>query len=690
MGHVRDLPADKLGVDIQNDFAPAYVVLRQKGRTIRALRDALRDTDRVVLATDPDREGEAIAWHLLQILKPGGKSVQRVTFHAITPEAIHDAFLHPRPGLDMNLVYAQQARRVLDRLVGYQVSPLLWKTRRGQSAGRVQSVALRLVVDREREIRSFTPREYWSLIADLAKPVDLTQHFLARLVQVGNKRVGLDQPIELKSRADADLLVAVLKNAEYRVKSVQQEQKARKPWPPFTTSTLQQSASARLGMSPADTMKLAQQLYEGIDAGAGQLVGLITYMRTDSTAIAPEAQQQARQMVTQTLGERYLPATAPTYRTRIKNAQEAHEAIRPTDVFRYPNNVKEHLSDRQYRLYDLIWRRFVASQMAPALYDVTTITVTATLRESFVHIPFLAVAESGSQPDFLFRAVGRELKFDGFLRVWQEAEEHSDDEDAPQKIPSLQVAELLALLELTAQQHFTQPPARYTEATLVKALEERGIGRPSTYASIVQTLQERAYVLLEARHLVPTPSGETTCDALVTAFPGMMDYRFTEQVEDWLDDVSRGEITWVKALRDFYVPFAQALELAEARMRAVPFSSSATNSSEKDASTCVDDLGGDASRLGGVETAKRRTGWRRTKLRSQGGKGSRKGRSPIASRRVAKPAASFKDVVCPLCGAPMVERSGPHGTFLGCSRFPKCKGTRNQPSETNIKDEHRS
>src|SRR5512147_263221 len=433
LGHVRDLPDDEMGVDLEHNFKPTYHILRAKSKTLKQLREALEGSNELYLATDPDREGEAIAWHLLQVLKPK-VPVRRVMFHAITPADIQAAFNQPRV-LDMHLVDAQQARRVLDRLVGYQVSPLLWKSTGGKSAGRVQSVALRLVVEREREIRHFVPQEYWSIHADLAKQNDHTQHFLARLIQIGNQKVGLDQPIHLKTKEDAERVIADLEGAAYRVRDLKTERKARKPWPPFTTSTLQQSASARLHMSPAETMKIAQELYEGIDLGEGKPVGLITYMRTDSTAISPEAQAAARQMITETLGAQYLPASAPQYKTKVKNAQEAHEAIRPTDVRRYPNHLKPHLSDRQFQLYDLIWRRFVASQMAAALYDVTTVNVIASVE---------------GQPPFLFRAIGRDLIFDGFLRVWgvgesTREEEKNDEEDEPQALPALSVNELLDL-----------------------------------------------------------------------------------------------------------------------------------------------------------------------------------------------------------------------------------------------------
>lgn len=623
LGHVRDLPDKELGIDLDHNFKPTYHILRAKAKTLKQLREALANADELYLATDPDREGEAIAWHLLQALKPKVRT-RRVTFHAITPADIQAAFAQPR-AIDMQLVDAQQARRVLDRLVGYQVSPLLWKSTGGKSAGRVQSVALRLVVEREREIRAFVPQEYWSIHADLAKPADHTQHFLARLIQVGAQKVGLDQAIHLKTKADAEQIIADLKGAIYRVRDVKTDRKTRKPWPPFTTSTLQQSASARLHLSPADTMKIAQELYEGVDIGEGKPVGLITYMRTDSTAISPEAQAAARQMIMDTLGEKYLPATAPQYATKVKNAQEAHEAIRPTDVRRYPKHLQTHLSPRQFQVYDLIWRRFVASQMAAAVYDVTSVNVAATVE---------------GKPPYLFRAVGRDLVFEGFLRVWQE-EDKSDDEDEPQALPPLSANELLDLLALIPKQHFTQPPGRYTESALVKALEERGIGRPSTYAAIIKTLKDRAYVVLEKRVLSPTPLGESTCDALIAAFPDVMDYAFTAQVEDWLDDVSRGERDWVKALGEFYTPFALALQSASAKM--LPFKG---------------------------ETTDRAAG--NFQKRASSRRGSRSKSSAPKAKADLDPNAP----VCPKCNSPMVKRKGPRGEFWGCSTFPKCKGTR--------------
>ncbi len=639
LGHVRDLPGKELGIDVEHGFKPTYHILHARSKTIKQLREALANASELYLATDPDREGEAIAWHLLQVLKPH-VPVRRVMFHAITPADIQTAFNQPH-ALDMRLVDAQQARRVLDRLVGYQVSPLLWKSTGGKSAGRVQSVALRLVVEREREIRNFVPQEYWSIHADLAKQPDHKQHFLARLIQIGAQKVGLDHPIHLKTKEDAERVIADLAGAVYRIKDLKTERKARKPWPPFTTSTVQQSASARLHMSPTETMKIAQELYEGVDVGEGKPVGLITYMRTDSTTISPEAQAAARQMLTDTLGAKYLPESAPQYKTKVKNAQEAHEAIRPTDVYRYPNHLKPHLSARQFQLYDLIWRRFVASQMAAALYDVTTVNVLATVE---------------GKPPFLFRAIGRDLIFDGFLRVWQE-EEQNEGDDEPQSLPPLVVNEVLDLLALIPKQHFTQPPGRYTESALVKALEERGIGRPSTYASIIKTLKDRDYAILDKRVLSPTPLGEATCDALIAAFPDVMDYAFTAQVEDWLDDVSRGERDWVKAMRDFYDPFALALATAPPKM--ATFIGQSRHSAAAPTETEAE---GEAS-----PAPRKRT--RRSTARSQ--------RSSPAARVGKKPSAANPNApTCPKCGSPMVKRSGPRGEFWGCSTFPKCKGTR--------------
>ncbi len=661
MGHVRDLPVHELGIAIDDDFKPAYAILRQKSKMIKVLREALANADVLYLATDPDREGEAIAWHLLQVLKPRNMKVQRVTFHEITPDAIKKAFSKPGGSLDINLVDAQQARRVLDRLVGYQVSPLLWKTKLGKSAGRVQSVALRLVVDREREIRAFVPQEYWSIHADLAKTEDHAKHFVARLVQIGNRKVGLDQPIMPKTRAEADQIIAALAGANYRVKAVKQEKKLRKPWPPFTTSTLQQSASARLGMSPADTMKIAQELYEGIDIDAGKAVGLITYMRTDSTAISAEAQQAAREMVTQTLSAKYLPASAPAYATKVKNAQEAHEAIRPTDVLRYPNVIKPHLSERQFMVYDLIWRRFVASQMAAAVYDSTTVDVIATPVSAALPPALQEPGTHTTSAVFLFRATGRELAFDGFLRVWQEAEDKAEEGEELQKLPSVQAEERLDLLELLTRQHFTQPPSRYTEAALIKALEDRGIGRPSTYAAIMATLKAREVVALEKRLLRPTAQGEAICDGLVAAFPQVMDYGFTAQVEDWLDDVSRGDVSWVKVLHDFYTPFAQALGEAEAKFRSVPRPPAEPVTAGHQGNAADASSGG----------TKKTTRTRRTRGSGTAGK-----RARTRATKTKKSSPVLTAVKCPICGAPMVQRTGPHGSFLGCSTYPKCKGTR--------------
>lgn len=653
MGHVRDLPDKVLGVDVDDNFTPTYHLLRQKSKTLKSLRAALVGVDTIYLATDPDREGEAIAWHLIEALKLRKATTRRVTFHEITPHAIRAAFAKPQPHLDQDLVDAQQARRILDRLVGYKVSPLLWKTTRGRSAGRVQSVALRLVVDREREIRSFEPEEYWTLQADLAKQQDHTQHFLATLIQVGQQKVGLHHPVQMKSHEDAEKVMRALDRARYRVVGVKTERKTRKPFPPFTTSTMQQSASARISMSPTETMKVAQELYEGMDIGEGKPTGLITYMRTDSIAVSAEAQAQARKVIEELLGKQHVPAQPTVYKSKIKNAQEAHEAIRPTDSFRTPAKIKDYLSARQYALYDLIWRRFIASQMSAAAYDVTTVDVAGMPDLSSVELKALIPAlnaSADSTPAFLFRAIGRVLVFDGFLRVWQEAEETNEGEE-PQRLPVVANGEKLDLLQLHPVQHFTQPPPRYTEAALIKALEERGIGRPSTYAPIMAVLKARTYVELEKRLLVPTLLGETTCDALVAGFPDMMAYDFTAQVEEWLDDISRGETGWIKVLHDFYTPFELALRDAVGKMR----------------QTLTPDV---ITQLNAQSAQSRAAGAPR----------ARRARTHKAKAKSVDATPSGNAVACPVCGSPMAQRTGPRGAFYGCTRYPSCKGTRSMPS----------
>ncbi|MFQ3609993.1 MAG: type I DNA topoisomerase [Fimbriimonadales bacterium] len=536
MGHVRDLPKSKLGVDIQNNFQPQYVRLTDRRDVLKRLIEVTQNAPVVYLATDPDREGEAIAWHIqTEIQHP---NAQRIEFNEITASAVQRALQQPR-AIDLNRVNAQQARRVLDRLVGYEVSPLLWRkisgAPRGLSAGRVQSVALRLIVEREREIRAFVPEEYWKITATLT-PLDEEFPFEAELRQKG------DQKIELKTESDAQAVLKDLEGAHYQVEKIDKRKRRRTPPPPFITSTLQQEASRKLGYSASRTMRIAQQLYEGVDLGAEGSVGLITYMRTDSVRLSDEALQMARGYIQQHYAPEYLPEKPRHYKTR-SSAQDAHEAIRPTDVKRTPEQVRPYLTAEQYRLYELIWKRFVASQMAEAQLEVTTVDIRAN--------------------GYLFRATGTVIQFDGFLRLYTEGKDTQEkDEDELPPLPELSVDEILRLIQLTPSQHFTQPPPRYTEATLVKALEQNGIGRPSTYATILSTIQERGYVVLENKAFKPTPVGEVVNDYLIKHFPTLFDVPFTARMEEQLDEVEEGKQDWVALIRGFYTPFHARVEEA--------------------------------------------------------------------------------------------------------------------------------
>ena len=536
MGHVRDLPKSKLGVDIDNDFQPTYTPLPDRKDTLSRLQAVTQGAPAVYLATDPDREGEAIAWHIQQAL--GLHNAQRIEFNEITASAVQRALQNPR-AIDLHRVNAQQARRVLDRLVGYQISPLLWRKLRGGrnalSAGRVQSVAVRLIVEREREIRAFTPEEYWKITATLTPK---TEHFPfdAELRQKG------DAKIELKTEADANAVLNDLQGATYIVESVEKRQRKRTPPPPFITSTLQQEASRKLGFSAKRTMQIAQQLYEGVELGDEGSVGLITYMRTDSVRLSNDALQMARAFIRAHYAPDYLPDKPRQYKTK-SGAQDAHEAIRPTDVNRTPDAVKPYLTPEQFRLYELIWKRFVASQMAEAQLEVTSVNIRAR--------------------DYLFRASGTVVLFDGFLRLYQEGKDTAErDEEELPPLPPLQQGELLDLLKLTPSQHFTQPPPRYTEATLVKTLEQNGIGRPSTYATILSTIQERGYVVLENRAFKPTPLGEAVNDFLVKHFPELFDVPFTARMESKLDEIEEGKANWVQVVRLFFEPMQQQLQRA--------------------------------------------------------------------------------------------------------------------------------
>jgi DNA topoisomerase-1 len=599
VGHIRDLPANRLGVEIENDFQPRYVIPEGKKDVVKALRAEARAASEVFLATDPDREGEAISWHIIEALNLKEKPVRRVEFHEITKDAIQHAFRNPRP-IDQNLVEAQQARRILDRLVGYKISPLLRRkvTKKGLSAGRVQSVAVRLVVDREREIEAFDATEYWTLEADLRKPGAAANgrrgqpdpEFRATLFQLRGERA------ELRTEAEAEAVRRELGGAAYVVAEVRKRELTRNPAAPFTTSTLQQEASRKLGFTARRTMAIAQSLYEGVQLGAAGSVGLITYMRTDSTNLAQSAVEELRGYIAEQYAPEYLPEEPRVYRARARNAQEAHEAVRPTSVHRTPDVVKAHLSQDQLRLYRLIWQRALSCQMSSALLDTTSLDVAA--------------------GQALFRATGSVVRFPGFMSVYVEGRDEGDeDPDLSRALPELAADERLDLVRLAGEQHFTQPPPRYTEATLVKALEEYGIGRPSTYAPIMTTVQERGYVERAEKRLKPTELGCIVNDLLVQHFPEIVDVNFTSEMEDQLDAVSNGEVTgpkpgWVTILDNFYQPFEQTLARADQEMEQVELAPEPT------------------------------------------------------------------DEICDQCGKPMVIKYGRFGKFIACTGYPECRNAK--------------
>lgn len=549
VGHVRDLLRSQLSVDVENDFLPKYRVPNEKKTVVKELKTLAKGAAEIYLATDPDREGEAIAWHLVEAAAIDKNISRRVVFHEITESAINDAFSHPRE-INMDLVNAQQARRVLDRLVGYSISPILWeKVRSRLSAGRVQSVALRLIVERENEIEAFNPVEYWSIEAEFHPHGESKKTvFIAKLFRVDGEEPDLSKEDFVKP------LLIDMEKADYLISKIKRSERRRKPSAPFITSTLQQEASRRLGFTAKRTMAMAQSLYEGVDVGEGGTTGLITYMRTDSINIAEVARNETRQYITERYGSDFLPETPPEYKTRAVGAQEAHEAIRPTSVLREPGKVKPFLEPAQFKLYQLIWQRFVASQMESAIYDTLSVEVTG----------------KGSAHGYLLRASGSTVKFPGFLIVYEDAKDEdaktsSDEEDV--KIPaSIQENQTQDLVRLIPEQHFTQPPPRYTEASLVQALEENGIGRPSTYAPIISTIQNRGYVFRQDKRLFPTETGILVNDLIVKYFPDVVDIGFTARMESDLDHVAAGEQDWVEIVRSFYDPFALTVAHAQSEM----------------------------------------------------------------------------------------------------------------------------
>ena len=637
MGHVRDLPKSTLGVEVGDDFAPKYLVPRDKVKTVKELKASVQNAREIYLATDPDREGEAIAWHLMHATEATNKPVRRVVFHEITREAVTEAMAHPRD-IDMQLVDAQQARRVLDRLVGYGVSPLLWKkVKRGLSAGRVQTAALRIVVEREREVLAFVPVEYWSLDAELAKRTGKAPRkqdtFKAALTKVHGKKA------ELKTGWETQEIVQGLDGAAYRVGAVTRKESQRRPSAPFTTSTLQQEASRKLGYAVRRTMQIAQELYEGVDLGPDGTQGLITYMRTDSTNVAGSAQQAARAVISVRFGPEYVPEKPPFYAKKSKSAQEAHEAIRPTAPQRDPASVKPFLSGPQFKLYQLVWQRFMASQMRPAILDNTGADIQAGKPE---------VLANREMP-FLFRATGSIVKFPGFLAVYQAGRDDGETDDLDKgALPPLAEGEDLDLLRLLPEQHFTQPPPRYSEATLVKALEERGIGRPSTYAPTIGTLQARSYVTVEEKKLLPTELGMVVNDLLVEHFPNIFDVGFTSKLEEELDEIAAGDRAWVPTMHEFYGPFTATLQQAEKTMERVRIK-------DEPSDEVCDKCG-------------------RPMVIKLGKFGKFLACSGFPECRNSKPLLQRIGVTCPTCKeGEIVERRSKKGrAFFGCERYPAC------------------
>lgn len=588
MGHIRDLPKSKMGVDTENDFQPQYIDMKGKEDVIRELKKKAKKCDRIYLATDPDREGEAISWHIAQMLKLDMNDDNRVAFNEITKTGVKNGMSNPHK-IDIDLVNAQQARRILDRLVGYELSPFLWKkVKRGLSAGRVQSVAVRLVVDRENEIRRFVPKEYWSIDAKFIAPGS-RKVFDAALALVDGEKP------EISDKASADALLSRLENAEYSVKSVRKRVTKKQPAPPFITSTLQQEASRKLGFSAKRTMKAAQELYEGVDVQGVGAVGLITYMRTDSLRISDEAKAAAAQYIETVYGKNYLPSAPRNYKSK-NNAQDAHEAIRPSTSELTPDRVKSSLTTDQFKLYKLIWERFIASQMANALLD----TVSADIEAN----------------GCIFRASGYSVKFDGFMALYEESSDNA--EENKKMLPELTSGDKLKLKSIAGNQHFTQPPARYTEASLIKALEENGIGRPSTYAPTITTITSRRYVEHEGKALKPTNLGEVITELMKDHFKKIVDAKFTADMENDLDEVEHGSKNWVSTLHDFYDDFSKTLKKAEEAMD---------------------------------------------------------------GKRVKVPDEET-DIVCELCGRNMVIKYSKYGKFIACPGFPECKNTKKIVTET--------
>jgi len=633
IGHVRDLPRASLGVDVGKGFIPKYVVPTEKKKIVSEIKKAASNASSIYLATDPDREGEAISWHLVQATKldKEGTPLQRVVFHEITKDAVQEAFQNPRC-IDMNLVNAQQARRILDRLVGYKLSPLLWrKVQRGLSAGRVQSVAVRMIVDREQEIQDFIAKEYWIMDVELARPEEKEVSFKAKLFALAG---GIK--LDISNKDEAERVTADLENAEYKVKAVAPKQLTRQPAPPFITSTLQQEAWQRLHFTAGRTMAIAQQLYEGLPLGKEGSVGLITYMRTDSTHVADSAITEAREFIGKKYGAKFLPPKPRSFIKKAKWAQEAHEAIRPTKIYRQPEQIKPFLNSAQLKLYELIWKRMVASQMSAALYDTTSVEIEA--------------SNSGGEKQhrgYLLKASSSLVKFPGFMVVYSESRDEDERGESLVSLPKLRTGDKLLYLGTFPEQCFTQPPPRYSEATLIKALEQKGIGRPSTYAPIISTIQERDYVNKANGKFHPTELGVIVSKILAEHFPKIVDPGFTAQMEEQLDEIARGKYEWIAALQEFYPPFQDTLDKAWINLEKVNL----TQTSEETCPNCGRPMVIKVGRFGKFIAC-----------------------SGYPDCKTTMPYVVKTGVACPQCGGELLKKvSKKKKVFYGCSNYPECK-----------------
>jgi DNA topoisomerase-1 len=653
LGHIKDLPKSKLGVDIEGDFSTDYDIIPGKEKVVAKLKKLAKDAAAIYLAPDPDREGEAIAAHLAEELidgsgkkrKKGGIPVHRVTFNEITKKAVQEAFQHPRE-IDRNLVDAQQTRRVLDRIVGYQVSPLLWdKVRRGLSAGRVQTVALRLIVEREREIKAFEKKEYWTIDAHLSagKPPAFDARFIGRG----------DEKTEVPNEEESKKIVEALEKAQWTVRNIEKKERRRSAAPPFTTSKLQQDGSRKLRFSVKRMMMIAQRLYEGVELGDEGSVGLITYMRTDSVRVSNDALAEVRQYIDGTYGKDFLPDSPNVYKSK-KEAQEAHEAIRPTSVARHPDEIKKYLGEDEYKVYKLIWQRFVASQMMPAVFDQTAVDIEA---------------KSGNE-SFTFRVTGSVLKFEGFLKVYVESKEGKDEEDEElkHKLPPLEIGQRLTLRELKPEQHFTEPPPRYNEASLVKELEERGIGRPSTYATILSTIQERQYVSKTGGKFIPTEIGLVVTDLLVANFADIFDPQYTARLEEELDEIEEGKEKWTQALADFYKKFEKDLRYAQKHMENIKRMEKPT---EEKCERCGSPLVLKWGKHGSFFAC---SAYKKDDPESC--TFTKENPINLPELDTAEMPETGQDEYCENCGRVMVLKRGRFGQFMACTGYPDCKTTR--------------